>query len=550
MVRVVLFFACCLWLPVFGGCQSVSNNDTRDAFRNLQLVSGIQPVSSYMVNANQVKLALTDSALGIQPWKKSLLIGSLKSTIQLLPFSLTQQYNSVLPNGWNNAPMIPAKGYQMTGYAGVYWQVGKHISIQVAPELVYAMNPTFETFSQQLGSRVWASYYQYLNTSDIPEQFGTKFYRKILPGQSSIKYTAGPLSYGISTENLWWGPGWRNALIMSNNAPGFIHATFNTNRPIVTAIGNFEWQVIGGKLDGSGVLPPRIYSSYNGTFLYQPKRDEWRYITGMVLTWKPKWVHNLFLGIAKSSYLYHSDISNPLDVLPLQGFFGKRVTATERNGKKSSLGSLFARYVMPEEKAEIYIEYGRKDLSLMPWNIIQSSPYRRAYVAGLRKLYNTRNSKAHIQLAMELAELEAPTAALTQDPDSWYTDRNVTQGYTQMGRVIGAGIGPGSNSQTLEISWVNGLKKIGVEFERLRHNNDFYYYAFTSVGDFRRYWVDLSTTFKCDWNYKRFLLSAKFAITRSDNYDWLVIQVDPTNYFAPSNEFLNFTGQLQLSYRF
>jgi hypothetical protein len=438
----------------------------------------------------------------------------------------------------------------MTAVGGIYLQVGRHITIQAAPKFGYAANPRFETMSQQLGDRVWASYYQFLNTSDIPEQFGAKFYRKVLPGQSSIRYNAGPFSYGISTENLWWGPGWRNALIMSNNAPGFLHGTFNTVHPIITGIGNFEWQIIGGKLESSGILPPRIYSSYNGVFLYQPKREEWRYLTGMVLTWKPKWVHNLFLGIAKASYLYHSDISNPLDILPLQGFFGTKITTTERDGKKSSLGSLFARYTMPEEKAELYMEYGRKDMAMMPLDLVQSSPFRRAYVAGFRKLYDTRTHNGNIQVALELAEMEAPTISLTQNPDSWYTDKYVTQGYTQMGRVIGAGIGPGGSSQTLEIAWVNGLKKIGLAFERLRHNNGFYYYAFSYLGDYRRYWVDMSTTFKYDWNYKRFILSAKLTITRSDNYDWLVIQVDPNNYFAPSNEFLNVSGRLQLNYRF
>ncbi|MBD4097500.1 hypothetical protein GUH75_11095, partial [Xanthomonas citri pv. citri] len=81
-------------------------------------------------------------------------------------------------------------------------------------------------------------------------------------------------------------------------------ATINTIRPLHTGIGDFEGQIIAGKLDGSNVLPPRTYSVYNGQFLYQPKNDEWRYLAGMVLTWRPKWTPNLFLGFAKASYLY------------------------------------------------------------------------------------------------------------------------------------------------------------------------------------------------------------------------------------------------------
>ncbi len=529
--------------------QSLSNDILKEAFRNNQLTHTVKKNYSFTVNLNQVSLHDLDSVLGIT---KPIEIGlSKKPSISLgfLPVVLRQQYNSALPYGWNNAPMIPAKGYQAVLSAGIYATIGKHISIQLAPELVSAENAPFEQFSQQLGNRAWADYYRFLNTSDIPEQFGVGGYRNFFPGQSSIRYNFRSFSVGISTENMWWGPGSRNALVMSTNAPGFLHFTFNTTKPVKTGIGTFEGQIIGGKLDETGILPPRIFSSYNGAFLYEPKHSEWRYITGMVASWQPKWTPNLYLGIAKASYLYHSTISNPLDILPLQGFFGRVRTEAERSGRKSSMGSLFARYVMPSENAEIYFELGRKDLSLMPWNIVQTDNYRRAYVAGLRKLWPVKKG-AYIQMSAEFTQMQAPTAELIRQPDSWYTDRFVRQGYTNEGRVIGAGIGPGSNSQTLEISWVKGVKKIGIQFERVRYNSDFYYYAFEYVRDFRRHWIDISTTLKADWNYKQFFASAQFGIIRTYNYKWLIIQVDPNDFFAAGNEFLNLSGRLSLSYRF
>ena len=45
--------------------------------------------------------------------------------------------------------------------------------------------------------------------------------------------------------------------MMSNHAEGFKHITFNTIKPIKTFIGNFEWQVITGRLENSGFTPPR-----------------------------------------------------------------------------------------------------------------------------------------------------------------------------------------------------------------------------------------------------------------------------------------------------
>ncbi len=530
--------------------QTFSNDILRNNLRNHQLTGTYKKGFSYAVNMNQVSLHDLDSLLGDSSKRLSFGLQKKGISVGFMPVSFIQQVNSQLPYGWNDGAMIPAKGYQAVLSVGIYARIGKHVSIKFAPEMVYAANKPFEQFPQQLSERAWASYYRFLNTADIPEQMGEGSYQKFFPGQSSIRYNFKAFSVGISTESMWWGPGWKNSLVMSTNAPGFLHFTFNTTRPVVTGIGSFEGQVIGGKLEESGILPPRIYSNYNGSFVYQPKKRDWRYMTGMVLTWQPKWVRNLYLGIAKASYLYHSDLSNPIDVLPLQGFFGNAITASEGNGKKSSLGSLFARYVMPGEKAEIYMEFGRKDISLMPWNIIQHEDYRRAYVAGIRKLFSARNG-AHIQMAAEFTQMQAPTAELINNPDSWYTDPTVRHGYTNMGQVIGAGIGPGSNSQTIDISWVKGLKNIGIQFERVRYNSDFYYYAFEYVRDFRRHWIDISTNIHADWNFKNIFASAQLGVIRSYNYKWLIIEANPANnYFVPGNEYLNFSGKLSVSYRF
>ena len=535
-----LFFALSFLTVSEGWGQSFTSDRLKELFRNQQLLGTYRSNHSLMVNANQLPLADLDSALGIK---------AQQPVIGFLPTQLVQQYNSQLPYDWNNGAMIPARGYQLQASVGVHAQLGRHLEIQLAPEAVLAENRVFEQFSSQLGDKSWAARYRFWNTIDMPDRFGNDHYQKLFPGQSFIRYNTRSLSFGISTQNLWWGPAYRNALIMSSNAPGFLHATINTIRPLHTGIGDFEGQIIAGKLDGSDVLPPRTYSVYNGQFLYQPKNDEWRYLAGMVLTWRPKWTPNLFLGFAKASYLYNSDISNPLDVLPFEGFLGHRRTQAERTGKKASLGSLFMRYLMPNEQAEMYLEYGRKDISMMPWNVLQNAPYRRAFTGGFRKLFDWKN-QSHILLAVELTQLQAPDATLIRNPDSWYTHTYVRQGYTQLGRPLGAGIGPGSNSQTLEIAWVKGLKKIGIQFERLRHNGDFYYYAFESIGDFRRNWVDISTTFKADWNYQRFFFSGQLGIIRSLNYQWLVIQLDPRNYFAPGNEYLNIAAKIGVGYRF
>jgi hypothetical protein len=547
MKKSILSFLVLLSFSLSLHAQQIRHERIKEALRVRDILGdSMGPLRSFMVNPEQIGINTIDSLQGI---RSSIQFRSKNIKAGFIPVQFTQQVQSALPYEWNGGSMLPAKGYQLLLSTGAYVTIGKRIHLQIAPEFNLAQNQNYEGFSQQMGDRAWADRYKVWNTIDMPQQYGTGQQTKLYPGQSFIKYRTKQLSFGISSESLWWGPGYRNALIMSSNAPGFWHWTVETHTPIKTGIGSFEGQIMGGMLQSSGILPPRINSVYNGAFLYQPKPEQDRYMTGMVLSWNPKWTPNLYLGIAKASYLYTNDISNPMDVLPLQGFFGRVRTASERAGKKASMGSLFIRYRMPSEKAELYVEYGRKDISLMPWNIIQTDAYRRAYVAGFRKLFATRNN-AHIQFAAELTQLQAPTAELIRSPDSWYTHPSVRQGYTHLGRPIGAGIGPGSNSQTIELSWVKGLKQFGLQLERVRYNSDFYYQAFEYIQDFRRHWIDISATIKADLPIGPVLASAQMGLIRSYNYQWWIVQYDPNNYLIPGNEYLNFVGRLRLMYRF
>ncbi|OYU55990.1 MAG: hypothetical protein CFE25_01730 [Chitinophagaceae bacterium BSSC1] len=490
-----------------------------------QKTSYAQSVHTDILRELKITQTLIGNADTLQPVNAYLIKGK-NWNLGLSPIAINQLYNSDLPIGYNLGSAIAAKGYQVQIAGGIEANIGRHLHIKLNPEFVSAQNEDFEQFSQILGDRVWANYYQFLNTIDLPSKIVEGPYQKLFPGQSHITYQFKKFEAGLSTENLWWGPGWKNALVMSYNAPGFLHASFKTIKPIQTKIGQFSGQWVGGTLAESGVLPPRIYSAYNGTFLYQPKPTDNRFMTGMHLSWQPKWTPDLTIGYSAVSYFYGNDFKSPLDLIPVFN-----------SGNKASLGAFFASYKLPKEKAEIYLEYGAK-----------SPNFRRAYVAGFRKLFPTKHD-AYIQFAVELTQMQAQNAELIRDPNSWYTDAYVQQGYTHWGKTIGAGIGPGSNSQNIELAWVKGKNKIGFQFERLRHNSDFYYLAFEPIGDYRRHWIDLSSSANATIDLKHFLIAARVQLTRTYNYQWLVIQTDPNNYFQPSNEYLNLGGGLSIMFR-
>lgn len=443
-----------------------------------------------------------------------------KGILRLLPITLNQQYNTHHPYGWNDGSMIQARGYQAQLTAGLYSRLGP-LSVQLQPELVYAQNRDFPTFPSSYSDDIWNSYYYLLNRIDNPEKYGNGSYTKLLPGQSSIKLNFKKLAIGVSTENLWWGPGVRNSLLMSNNAPGFEHLTFNTTAPLLSGIGSFEWQVVSGFLRGSGILPPDTGRLFNGVRLYEPKPEEKRYINGMIITWQPKWTKGLYLGFTRAFSQYKSDVEHTVDgYLPIIGSLFKGSAENEDAKRRDQMLSVFLRLVLPNDKAEVYAEFGRNDHSQNGRDLMVEPEHARAYIIGGRKLFPTKKKDTQFELMIEVANLQSSSTLLMRDSPPWYVHYQVTHGYTNRGQVMGAGIGPGGNSQTIGLSWVKNINKLGFTLERVTRNNDFYYEAFAGTRNFGSHWVDMSINAYKNWYHKRFLYSANLSFIRSLNYQW------------------------------
>ncbi|MDP4292796.1 MAG: capsule assembly Wzi family protein, partial [Bacteroidota bacterium] len=375
--------------------------------------------------------------------------------LKLLPVEWIQQYNSDHPYGINDGAMIPAKGYQTLFSAGLFVRLGP-LSIQLKPEAVYAENKPFKGFPD------YQNYLSYLDNIDLPERFRDKPYQKLFWGQSSIRLTAGPVSFGLSNENLWWGPGTYNALLMTNNAPGFEHFTLNTVRPIKTPIGSFEGQLIAGRLEVSGDSATR--------------NSDWRYLNWLELSYQPRWIPGLFLGVNRSFISYGKNLKSLNDYLPVITPVTKASDggASEDAKGRDQIASLFMRWAWPEEHGEIYFEYGKEDHNWNMRDFLQEASHSAAYILGLRKLVPLKARKdEYIQINMEVTQLESNSATINRGWTArWYTHSDIHEGYTNLGQVLGAGIGPGSNLQTIQIGWVKGLKNLGIQLERFVHNNN------------------------------------------------------------------------------
>lgn len=523
----------------------------KELLRDEQLRGNIAP-SSYGVS--NVDLNIIDSTV-IQRYKNvfpTTLYRSnfLKGTeISLLPLEFESRFNSHHPFGFNDGAMIPAKGLQIFATAGIALKLG-WLDVQFKPEWVWASNSNFESYGDNRNDAELSSYYYFYNYIDMPEKFGNGAYKKFFPGQSYVKLNLGPVSVGYSTENLKWGPGRFNALILGNNAPGFKHVTVSTNRPIRTYIGAFEAEILGGRLDNSKFSPLVKIKNSGGGLLFNGYVSEWRYLSALNINYQPKWIPNLYLGFTRSFMAFNTDVNRFGDYFPFLVKLQKFDTDQDQFDRDQRL-SLYSRLIMPRSNAEVYFEYALNDNAYNFRDFLGSPDHGRAYLFGFSKLLPFKNSDGFISVNAEITQLSQSEDRLVRDAGSFYQHFQISQGYTHLGQSIGAGPGTGTNVQSLQVKWVNGIKSLGFIFQRLEQNADFYDQYVKDFKGMSRSWVDYGFGFTGQWDYKNFIFNAKIQGIQSLNYQWRLKDYDPNaSYYIPHNDVFNFHGSLGLMYRF
>jgi len=477
-----------------------------------------------------------------------------KGKVKILPSEFRLAYDKDHPDSRNDGAMIRSRGFQTYASIGVYAELGP-LTVQLKPEFVWAQNRDYQGFP--LWPRHWESTWQtryiFFNQSDIPERYGENAYTSLNLGQSSLRLNKWGMSLGVSTENIWWGPAIRNSIMMSNNAQGFPHITFNTQRPIKSPIGSFEWQFLTGKLVGSGFTPPAFDVPFRGRIQYAPKPDDWRYFQALTFSYSPKWVKGLSLGLTRWVQQYHENAKETSSYFPIfQNLFRKNDREELGfNLDQDQAAGLFGRWIWFDSKAEIYFEYAKNDAPINFRDLLVDTDHSRALTVGVRKLFSTPKPDNFWQFLFEWNQVSQTESRLLRNSLSWYIHGRVRHGYTNNGDVLGSALGPGGNAQFLEVSWLNGMNKIGGALERYVHNNDFTTTAFPN--DFTRYWVDYSIYAFFDKQFDRLVLSSSLFYTYSMNYQWEVL-FDPNDPSAfpdtPGVDRNNWNLDIKIAYSF
>jgi hypothetical protein len=386
--------------------------------------------------------------------------------------------NSRLPYSLNDGALWAGRGVNIRLSAGVRAERGP-MRIILAPELLdeqnreYGLNrPGSDTYFGAPpippGRNPYAYPWRVLPWSiDYPLRFGPNRIRRLDPGQSSIIVGTRWLETGIATENEWWGPGIRNALILSNNAPGFPHFFLRSGHPLESRIGSFEWRWLVGGLSES-----EFFDALGG--------DDLRSISALAVAWQPIWAPGLTLGAARSVYEPVRGWENvPGRFFRVFVNTGRPNEHTLEDGTQKKgpdqLLSFFGRWVLPDDGFEAYVEWGRASFPKNLRDFLLEPHHSQGYTLGLQYARNTFSDRARLRLQAELSNLEQSPTFLGRPIGTWYTSRAVLQGYTNRGQVLGAAIGPGASSQFLGLDILTRQLSWGIFASRIRWDNDAFY---------------------------------------------------------------------------
>lgn len=385
---------------------------------------------------------------------------------------LTSLWNSELPFSLNEGSLWAGRGASAMVTGGVRAGVGP-VSLILAPQLVFSQNLDYQTFppgdsTRSLFSSPWHIGAQ---SADLPQRFGDARLLQLKPGQSTLAVAAGPVTIGGSTENQWWGPGIRNAIVMSNQAEGIPHLFARTTRPINTRIGRISAKWIAGALTES-------------LFFDSVSANDLRSLSGFVATLQPAIEPNLTLGISRVVYARtNGSGSLPNHALDaLTWWHASELTIpdslmtpidTAQAAGHDQLLSLFGRWVFPSDGFEVYAEWARAALPSSPIDLVNEPEQTQAYTLGLQWARPVGSAIARVQ--SEVSYLEESNAITDRPGKSYYVSRSVVQGYTQRGRTIGAAIGPGGSSQWLALDYLDPKWRVGAVGGRIRWENDVYY---------------------------------------------------------------------------
>ena len=334
-------------------------------------------------------------------------------------------------------------------------------------------------------------------------------------GQSEIRYTGEKLTLGIGNQSLWLGPGIYNSLILSNNAGGFPKLDIGM-RKIDTPAGEFEFLAWWGFLTESDYF---VGDSVNNKNL----------ITGLHIDYKPPFIKGLTVGFNRTLIANFADV----DLSSFGYIFAPFMNFHYGEDKNDQRASITLDWIFPEIGFNVYMEWGKNDFSSNIRSIILFPQHTEAYTIGARQRVYEKAGR-RVVVTLEVTQLLISWNYILQGGNipTFYGHHITRQGYTQNGQLLGAGIGSGSNSQTLDVTFFHKKGLVRGYIQRVSRSEDYLFSQSIDSGLRDSDYNNVELTFGVEGSWKILdIHHIKLGFEYSHNINWNFILENDVNNF-------------------
>lgn len=505
-------------------------------------------------SSNTYHSVVYNSSTNNSLWNRNLLnseislINGLK--LGLFPTFLQNTLNSKIPYGENNQAAWYGRGNNTELMAGFYL-TSKYLTVNFYPQIVYQENSDFlvpRYIPTDKNGNIIYEVQGIGNRIDAPFRFGPDPFTTFDPGNSSIRLHYKKVELGLSTESLWWGPAIRYPLVFSNNAAGIPHFFLNSREPItIPYLGDIQFQWMLGY--------PQESKYYQGEV-----EGQTRFINALNMAYSPSFLRNFTVGVTRVIHMYEQ---NGFDFQNVTIMFDPRQLSSSINAPEETVTqdrnqmiSFYARLSLPEANAEIYGELFREDHSYDVRDFISQPHHNGAYSFGFQKI-SYLPWIDFIKTNLEFTNLTTSQLIQVRPQTYIYSHSEVRHGHTNKGQILGAAIGPGSNSQFLSIDAYKGNYKFGFFTQRWVDNDNFHFLRGSArlspsegFGDYYRHRVNLNVGVNFLYGPGPIYLNSKLMWTKAFNYgrfDYGEFEgINVRNY--EHNDLINIQFQIGLTY--
>ncbi len=352
-------------------------------------------------------------------------------------------YNTGAPYGQNDGALWQGRGYNTSLTTGLRLE-GYGFELTFKPQVSWSQNREFDyippAYSGDYYKNKADTYGYYGVTSiDAPQRFGDSSFWTYDWGDTEVRWSWKNFTTGFGTQTIWLGPAKINPIMHSNNAASYPKFDIGLRKTKLTMpyfgwdLGYFETRAWWGKL------------SESDWFDVDESNDD-NLITGFALYYQFPFLKEFTVGMNRTMISHFSDISK----YTLFNIFIPGLSNSGGTDDSDQRISFVFDYKLEKVGFEVYLEWARNDYSPTRDYYIRYPYHTEGWTFGALKSLNFTNTiKGELLLELTYLECSADYDRLIPWYTTFYAHHKITQGYTNKGQWLGAGIGTGGNSQYL-----------------------------------------------------------------------------------------------------